>query len=261
MYSIAMNVYKISYQAALDGEYRENVSHFDPWARYFDVRGASVKRDYGDSDLELCSDHLQNIVNLIYSGRKHGIDEIVLSLDQEDAKTQLWKHSYAVAFLPEVITEFEIEDDLSVLRVRFSMGLNTPGHAPQQSARTPSNRQRPKNDPTERVENDATLGGKTRDLSKVKASDIFTLTDDELDKLFDIAIADVKAERACRQSKGLPKNLESSLRDAVLSNSYHTVSLPTWVIDKYKLTGDDAKPGKKQADSCRKFAKIFEEIK
>lgn len=255
-----MNVYKISYQAALDGEYRENVSHFDPWARYFDVRGASVKRDYGDSDLELSSDHLQNIVNLIYSGRKHGIDETVLSLDQEDAKTQLWKHSYAVAFLPEVITEFEIEDDPPVLSVKFLKGLNTPGYMPQQSARKPSNRQRSKNEPREQVENDATLGGKTRDPSKLPASEILTLTDDELNKLFDIAIAEVKADRACRQSKGLPKNPESSLRDAVLSNSFRTVKLPTWVIDKYKLTGNDTKPGKKQADSCRKFAKIFEEI-
>ena len=75
-----MNVYEISYQAALDGEYQKKIDRYDPFGRYFDERGASVYRRYADTDLQIASNHLQNVVNLIYSGRKHGIDEIEIRL-------------------------------------------------------------------------------------------------------------------------------------------------------------------------------------
>jgi len=190
-----MNVYEISYQATLDGEYRER-AHHTAWDNYFDRMGARVNRPYGDPDLELSSNHLQNVVNLIYSGRKHGINEIVLSLDQEDAKSQLWQHSYAVAFLLEVIAEFEIEDEQPVLRVKFSRDLNTPGYAPQQPTRTPSDGRQPKIDPEAQLESDAALGRETRDLSKVMIAEIHTLSDDEIHKLMGMVEAEVRADAA-----------------------------------------------------------------
>ena len=51
-----MNVYEISYQAALDGEYRKR-AHHTAWDNYFDRMGARVARPYGDPKLELSLDH------------------------------------------------------------------------------------------------------------------------------------------------------------------------------------------------------------
>lgn len=77
-----MNTYEISYQEALDDKYQRQVRHGDDlWSGYFDRLGARVLREYGDPELDLGSDHLQNIADLIYSGHKHGIDEISIALD------------------------------------------------------------------------------------------------------------------------------------------------------------------------------------
>ena len=122
-----MNVYEISYQAALDGEYRER-AHHTAWDNYFDRMGARVARPYGDPELELSLDHLQNIVNLTYSGRKQGTDEVVIELDNERAKPQLREHSYVFGYLPEVLADFELEGDQPMLRVTFREGVHTPGY-------------------------------------------------------------------------------------------------------------------------------------
>ena len=136
--------------------------------------------------------------------------------------------------------------------------MNTPGYAPQQPARTPSDGQQPKNVPGEQLESDAAIGGIARDLSKVMVSEIHTLTDDEIEKLLDQAEAEFEADVAIRRNKGLPKNPHSLLREAIRSNSFHKITLPRWVIDKYKLSGDDAIPGKKLADSLVDTRKIWE---
>ena len=122
-----MNVYEIGYQAALDGEYQER-AHHTSWDNYFDRMGARVVRPYGHPELELSLDHLQNTVNLIYSGRKQGGEEVVIELDNEEAKTELWDHSYVFGYLPEVLAAFELKGDQPMLRVTFREGVHTPGH-------------------------------------------------------------------------------------------------------------------------------------
>lgn len=225
-----MNVYEISYQAALDGKYAEPFIHYDPFGRYFDERGARVERRYGDPTLELSSDHLQNFVNLIYSGRKHGIDEIVIRLDHEESKSELFEHSYAVGFLPEVLDNFKLENEQPLLRVTFREGVHTPGYTDYPRGTSPIDKE---------------LAGMSKN---------------DLDDLFDEIVANMEANKTDNQKTVLPKNAFEALPIAVSGGTYRAVSLPSWVIEKYQLSGDDAIPGKQSADNLAKLAEIFRDI-
>ena len=232
-----MNVYEISYQAALDGEYRENVSHFDPWARYFDVRGASVKRQYGDSDLELSSDHLQNIVNLIYSGRKHGIDEIELALDHDVAKQEIIGHFYAVSMLPEVIAKLEQQNEQLVLVTSFEFGFGTAFvKAPAPNLEKPGE----------------------RDVTKLTQADFGTLTDQEINDIMDAAEADIEEEKKQTLYERNPWEFGvDCLVEDLKTNSRRKVELPQWIIEKYELSEDDADCSKGLGDALSGLAEIF----
>jgi hypothetical protein len=221
-----MNVYEISYQAALDGEYRKR-AHHTSWDNYFDRMGARVVRPYGGPELELSLDHLQNIVNLIYSGRKQGGEEVVIELDNEEAKTELWEHSYVFGYLPEVLAEFELKCDQPMLLVTFREGVHTPGYRSCPPGTSPIEKE-------------------LMSLSKKELND-------RLDEIF----ADYDADKADSQQSVLPKDAYGALGTAASAGTYRAVSLPNWVIAKYQLTGDDAIPGNKLADSFTGLNEIF----
>ena len=214
-----MNVYKIKYQAALDGEYQKKIDRFDPLGLYFDQLGARVYRKYADTELQIGSNHLQNVVNLIYSGRKHGIDEIVIRFDHGESKSELLEHSYAFGYLPEVLADFELEGDQPMLRVTFREGVHTPGYRDCPPGTSPIEKE--------------LAGMSKKDLN------------DRLDEI----IANMETDKADSQQTVLPKNPFEALGIAASAGTYRAVSLPTWVIAKYQLSGDDAKPGKKLADA------------
>jgi hypothetical protein len=222
-----MNVYEISYHAALDGKYGRRAMHGDPFGKYFDELGARVFRSYGDPALQIGADHLQNVVNLIYSGRKHGIDEVVICLDHEQARSELLEHSCAVAFLPEVVAQFEFEREPPRLRATFREGIHTPGYQTQVPGDSPIEDQ------------------------------LARMSEQEIDAIIDEAYAGVERKAAATESHLQPKESFSALSAAVRAGTVRETTLPRWVVEKYVLTGDDARPGKKLADSIAGLAGIF----
>lgn len=215
-----MNIYRISYQAALDGEYQKKIDRYDhPLGQYFDRLGATAIRRYADTDLQIGSNHLQNIVNLIYSGRKHGIDEIELALDNEDAEHELIQHFYTILLLPEVVARFEQDKERMKLLVAFKEGINTSSCR----ATTP--------DPDDFV---------------------------DADRMIDAAhqeIADEKMRPLHEQDPFLFGM--RALGEALKSDSRRKVELPHWVIEKYELKGIRTDCSKTWADIFSGLAEIF----
>lgn len=204
-----------------------STNRYDPFGRYFDERGASVYRRYADTDLQIGSNHLQNVVNLIYSGRKHGIDEIEIRLDNEGSRSELLEHSYVVGYLPEVLAEFELKGDQPILRVTFREGVHTPGYRSCPPGTAP-------------IE-----------------IELMSMSPKELDDRMDEICAEIDADKANSQRSVLPKSALGALGAAASSGTYRAVSLPNWVIAKYELSGDDARPGKKLADSFTALDEVF----
>ena len=192
--------------------------------------GARVVRPYGHPEFELSLDHLQNTVNLIYSGRKQGGEEVVIELDNEEAKTELWMHSYVVGYLPEVLAEFELKGDQPMLRVTFREGVHTPGYRSCPPGTAPIEKE--------------LMGMSQKELG------------DRIDGIFADYDAD-RADKADSQQPELPKFAYGALATAASARTYRAVSLPNWVIEKYELSGDDAIPGKKLADSFTALSEIF----
>lgn len=214
-----MNVYRINYQAALDGEYQKKIDRFDPLGRYFDQLGARVYRQYADTELRIGSNHLQNVVNLIYSGRKHGIHEIELALDNEVAEHESIQHFYAILFLPAVVARFEQDKEQMKLLVAFDEGVNTSSCR----ATTPN--------PDDFVDADQLL-------DKAQQRN----TDEKMQPLHE--------RDPC--SVGM-----RALVEALKSDSRRKVELPQWVLEKYKLRGIRTDCSKSMADVFLGLAEIF----
>ena len=217
-----MNVYRISYQAALDGEYQKKIDRYAPFGRYFDQLRARVYLKYADTDLQIGSDHLQNLVNLIYSGRKYGIDEIELALDHQAAQEESIEHFYAILFLPAVVARLEQDKEQMKLLIAFDEGKNTSSCR----ATTPN-------------------------------PDDF----DDVDQMLDEAKqrnVDEKKQPFYEQdpfSVGM-----RALVETLKTDSRRKVELPQWVIEKYKLKDIRTDCSKTWADIISGLTDVFREV-
>jgi len=214
-----MNLYKIDYQDALNGEYKEQIIHDDPFGRYFDQMGATCYREYGDPKLELGSDHIQNVVDLIYSGRKHGIDQIELTISNDDCLESIKTHYYALASLPEVVTEIDQTSENTVLSVTFEYGINT-----------------------SKYQSKTNMGEQLTNLSN-----------QELEEIFDEVEKEVREE----DKEGKSLSWENTLVNANKLGIRRGVRLPDWIKKKCEIEEDIYDAKKEFSDAIARVAEIF----
>jgi hypothetical protein len=74
---------------------------------------------YGDLGFSTGTDHLQNIVDLIYAARLQGAERLELSIDDAYAWNLALEHYYLFEHLPEAGVCRDAVDDVAVLHVRF----------------------------------------------------------------------------------------------------------------------------------------------
>lgn len=79
---------------------------------------------YGDLGFSVGTDHLQNIVDLIYSARLQGAERLELSIDDAYAWNLVLEHYYLFKHLPEANVCQDAAAEAPVLHVRFQEGRN-----------------------------------------------------------------------------------------------------------------------------------------
>ena len=119
-----MYVFKISLRSVRDGTYKRKMRGADPWARYFHERGATCYLEFGDPELVLQGTPVQDVVDLMYSARRYGIDGIELSLDEKDSIGALQDAIGFINALPEISASCDFEQDPPILRAQFAYGRN-----------------------------------------------------------------------------------------------------------------------------------------
>jgi hypothetical protein len=80
---------------------------------------------YRDLGVSVGTDHLQNIVDLIYSARLQGVERLELGIDDVYAWNLVLEHYYLIEHLPEANVCLDAAAGVTVLHVRFEDARNT----------------------------------------------------------------------------------------------------------------------------------------